>query len=111
MSIQSTITQGLSIPGGYTAPVGDTLTQGYEFKGIISDVDAEKIAAFVWERILENGLQAQEMMRLMLSTQTGLVSGMPGEPIFLSNDGSKTRIRMITDENGNRLKVVVLDGS
>ena len=106
--VNNVITRGF----GSFSNVGDVVTAGFSSgdNNIISDADAAKIASYVWAEILENGKKASTMMRLMLSANTGLVSGMPGEPIFLSNDGSKTRIRMITDENGNRLKVVVLDG-
>ena len=106
--VNAVITRGF----GSFSNVGDVVTAGFSSgdSSIIRDADSAKIANNVWREILENGLRAADMMRLNLSVNTGLVSGLPGEPIFLSNDGSKTRIRMITDENGNRLRVVVLDG-
>jgi len=110
MSVTTYITRGIHS----STTIKDYITRGLSIgdSSIISDADASKIASYVWEHVLEASLEAQEFMRIMLSTTAaGLVSGLPGEPQFLAQDGKKVRVRMITDENGNRLKVLVLDGS
>jgi len=108
LSIATLVTRGF----GSFGTIGDVVTAGYTVGPAGTDCPtASQNAIAVWNETLENGLSAADMMRLMLSVLTGKVSGLPGEPIFLSNDGLKTRVRMITDENGNRLKVIVLDGS
>ena len=95
---------------GSFSNIGDVVTAGYSSgdNDIISDADASKIASYVWEHILEDGNEAQELMRLMVSAMAGLVSGMNNNnPIFKSLDGTKDRITATTDKNGNRTSITL----
>lgn len=68
-------------------------------------------AAQVWQRVIEGGVTAEEMMRIIISGLAGLVSGAgTGTELFKSMDGTKTRIESTVDEDGNRT-AVTLDGS
>jgi len=109
MSIGTITTRGL---GSFTT-IKDYITRGYSIgdTNIISDADASKIAQYVWKEILENSLQAKELMRIIASSAAGKVSGMEGNrPIFLGVDGTQQRITAETDKNGNRTGIT-LDGS
>jgi hypothetical protein len=104
MSIGTLVTRGY----GSFGSIGKVVTAGYSQSNTISitDADANKIAQFVWERILENGYQAQEMMRLFASGVGGLVSGMEANnPVFKGLDTSKNRITAETDKTGNRITI------
>jgi hypothetical protein len=68
-------------------------------------------ATAVWEEVLENSLQAQEIIRLMVSALAGKVSGLDtGSPVFRDLADAKNRISATTDINGNRSSVTI-DGS
>jgi len=112
MSINGTITQGLGISGGLSLPIGDTLTQSYAFgdSSIISDQDAQKIARYVHEYLVEDGFQSQELMRLLVAVCGGLLDKVGNQtPEFKSLDGSKVRLKMATDGTGNRTKRLEID--
>ena len=108
-SINSTITQGLGISGGFEAPVGDTLALGYSFgTANISDADAAKIARYVWDKVLDDGYMAKELMRLFASALGGEASGLDSlAPLYKALDGNKNSITATTDEYGNRTSITL----
>ncbi len=68
-------------------------------------------AGQVWAYVLENGVSAEEMMRVFLSVLAGKVSGAgTGVESFRSNADDKDRVVSVTDSNGNRTAVIV-DGT
>jgi hypothetical protein len=110
MSIESTLTQGLGISGGYSAPIGDMLTQGYAFgdDSIISDADAQKIANYVWAQLLEDGKSAEQLMRGFAAALLAKASGLDGfAPQYRDLADTKDRIDAQTDKYGNRSSVTL----
>jgi len=97
---------------GSFSTVNDVVTAGYASgdSSIISDADAAKIASYVWREVLEDGHQAQEMMRLFAAVLGGLLDKVGNQtPEFKSLDGSKVRLKMATDGTGNRTKRLEID--
>lgn len=69
------------------------------------------IAQAVWQRGVENGMNAESMLRVMLAALAGKTSGIgTTQEQYLSQDGSKPRITADFDAQGNRTNVSV-DGS
>lgn len=67
--------------------------------------------AQVWQYIIENGLSAEEIVRLFLAALTGLSAGGGSSSLtFRDNADSKNRIAATVDGQGNRT-AIVLDGS
>lgn len=65
-------------------------------------------AAQVWQRVIEDGLTAEEMMRVMAAVLASIVEGAgTGTERFKSLDGSKDRVVSTVDEDGNRTAVVI----
>lgn len=68
----------------------------------------------VWQHLIESGLSAQQIQRVLLAIASGKTSGMiPGtacSPEFLGADGSTVRVSGTLDSNGNRTSVVVTPG-
>jgi hypothetical protein len=72
---------------------------------------ANEVAAAVWQRILENGLTAEQITRIMLAALAGTTNGAgTSNEVFKSLNGAKNRISTIFDGAGNRSSVT-LDGS
>jgi len=72
---------------------------------------AAEIAEAVWQRIIESGLTAEQMLRLVAAPLTGTASGVGTETeVYYSRDGSKPRVTATFDAQGNRTSVAV-DGS
>ena len=70
-----------------------------------------QIAAAVWQQVVENGLSAEEIVRLMAAALAGKVSGAgTGTVTFAGLDGLTPRIVGTVDASGNRTAVIV-DGS
>lgn len=64
-----------------------------------------------WQQILENGMSAEEMMRIYLAVLAGKVNGAgTGVEYFRSNADDKDRVISVVDTNGNRTAVIV-DGT
>lgn len=104
--INNLVTRGY----GSFSNIGDVVTAGYSSgdSSIISDADASKIASYVWREILDNGLEAQQLMRLFASALGGEASGLQElAPIYKSLSGSKNRITATTDEFGNRTSITL----
>jgi len=119
-------TVGITIPGGaggrpdlaaFTrlGPAGFGTGHGFDtvtptLPGTLNATDLANIADAVWSRIIEAGLSAEMIQRILLAYAAGNISGGPDAPKFLSVDGSKVRISGTADPLGNRSRTI-LDGS
>ena len=106
MSISTITSRGF----GTFGTIGDVVTAGYSqtVSISISDADAEKIALYVWQKQLENGYQAQELMRLFASALGAKASGLDADtPLYRDLADSKNRITAVTDKNGNRTSITL----
>lgn len=89
------------------------LTYSYNVSGDAgTDLTPEEVALATVQmltgRIIEAGMTADELMKLMASALLGKVSGAgTGTESFRSIDDSKTRIIATVDENGNRTEVLM----
>ena len=81
----------------------------FNLSSIISDADAAKIATYVWNEVLDDGVTAKEMMRLMAAVLLGKATGLPNSPVFRSIGDVKDRVSATTDKNGNRSDVTLDD--
>lgn len=65
---------------------------------------AAAVASAVWALLLEGSFSASDLMRLLASVSAGKVSGFDtGTLVFLSLDGTKTRLIAVDDEDVGRL--------
>jgi hypothetical protein len=65
----------------------------------------------IWEHVIENGLSAEEMLRVFMSVLAGKVSGAgTNTEIFRDLADTKNRVTVTADDFGNRSNVVI-DGS
>ena len=95
---------------GSFGTIGKVVTAGFAQSNAISitDADAEKIANYVWQKVLDNGLQAQQLMRLFASAMGGEASGLDSlAPIYRSLADDKDRITATTDKYGNRTSITL----
>jgi len=109
LSIATLVTRGY----GSFGTIADVVRAGYNSgdSSIISDQDASKIAQFVWKEILDNSLEAQELMRIFASALVGKATGLKdGRPIYRNLADTKARITGVSDKYGNR-EDVTLDGT
>jgi len=67
--------------------------------------DLVNVANAVWDEVLDDGVEAREMMKVISSVLVGKVSGLPNGPQFLSIGGTKVRVSADTDKFGNRTRV------
>lgn len=114
MDMNSVTTSGYSISGGFITSIGDIVTSGYTIASgeiNITDADARKIAQFVWKENLESTVKAKELMRLFASVLGGYSDRFANQtPRFFSPfDETKIRVQYYTDEQGNRIKQLVMD--
>lgn len=64
-----------------------------------------------WSAVIENGMTAEEVLRIVAAALAGKVSGAgTGTETFVGLDGTTNRIVSTVDDNGNRSSVVV-DGT
>lgn len=106
MSIANIVGRGY----GSFGSIGRIVTAGYsqDTTVSISDADAVKIANFVWQKVLDNGLQAQQLMRLLASAAGGEASGLDKlNPVYRSLADDKNRITATTDKYGNRTSITL----
>lgn len=77
----------------------------------LSEADKSSIAQYVGNRVVEHGYSCDELMRIqtaaIVGTSTGVGTYIEG---YNSIDGTKERINVEFDNNGNRIDVI-LDGS
>ena len=86
-------TPGIAI--GYSSTGGVTGSTG---------PDAATIADAVWQRGIEAGFTAEQMMRLLMSFAAGNATSLNGpSPVFKSLDGTKTRLAGIVDGTSRTL--------
>ena len=72
---------------------------------------AAEIAAAVWQRVIENGLTAEQMLRIVAAPLSGTATGIgSATERYYSRDGTKPRVTATFDAAGNRLTVDV-DGT
>ena len=67
--------------------------------------DLVNVANAVWDEVLDDGVEAREMMKVISSVLVGKVLGLPNGPQFLSIGGTKVRVSADTDKFGNRTRV------
>ena len=76
-----------------------------------SSLTAQEVADAVWNKVLEAGLSAGKLVKLMASVLAGKVSGAgTGTETFKGLDGVTDRVVVDVDDSGNRSSVTV-DGS
>lgn len=74
-------------------------------------VDLNALAAAVWQYVIENGLTAENVLRIYGAVLSGKVSGAgTGTEVFTGLDGTTVRVTSTVDGDGNRTTVVV-DGA
>lgn len=81
-----------------------------DLPGTLNATDLRNIAAAVWQYVIEAGLSAEMIQRILLAYAAGNITGGPDRPQIMSIDGSKVRIAGTADEFGNRTRIT-LDGS
>jgi hypothetical protein len=62
----------------------------------------ESIASAVWERIVDAGYTAEEILRIIAAVTAGKSSGGPGSPVFRDLGDTKDRVSGTADADGNR---------
>lgn len=69
------------------------------------------VAEVVWQRIIDAGYTAEQVMKLLgsvnLGKSSGMVAGSPSVPVFKGLDGSTTRVSGLLDADGNRTAVTL----
>lgn len=58
----------------------------------VSELSQDDVTGAVLEAVIEDGLSLKETMRLLLAYAAGDATGLDTNPIFKSQDGSKTRL-------------------
>lgn len=59
-----------------------------------------------WTELIEGGMTAAQLLKLMAAAMAGKVAGAPGGPIEITGvDGSTIRITAVVDSDGNRTSV------
>lgn len=72
---------------------------------------AAEVAAAVWAWVVEAGMPAEGLLRVLLAAMSGTTTGIGGSTeSYKSVDGSKVRITVVFDGSGNRLSTT-LDAS
>lgn len=98
--------------GGVSLLIGNSA--GLIVKTVGSGVTAQDkldIAQATWERALESGLTAEELVRIMTAALSGRSTGTgTTSEQYKSVDGVTTRINATFDANGNRDSVVLNGG-
>lgn len=75
---------------------------------VVSGGAAGLTAAQVWAHVVESGLTAEQIVRVMLAALAGTTGGAGSvNEVFKSVDGSKNRISTTFDGNGNRQSVTL----
>lgn len=88
----------------YTVPVA---AQGISTSGG-SAPTVEQISAAVWQRILENGMSAEAMQRVVLAALVGQTAGIGSTTeIYKAQDGATPRITANFDGSNNRTSVTL----
>ena len=88
----------------YTVPVA---AQGISTSGG-SAPTVEQISAAVWQRILENGMSAEAMQRVVLAALVGQTAGIgSATEIYKAQDGATPRITANFDGSNNRTSVTL----
>jgi hypothetical protein len=91
----------------YTVPVQ---AQGISTSGAAAP-SAAQVADAVWQRAIESGLSAEQLLRIMLAPLAGKADGI-GSPTerYMAQNGTTPRVTTTFDTAGNRT-VVLVDGS
>jgi hypothetical protein len=71
---------------------------------------AAQVADAVWQRAIEAGLTAEQIMRIMLAALAGQSTGVGGPAETYKGQGNENRVVTTFDASGNRL-TVALNGS
>ena len=82
--------QAISTAGGSTGP------------------SASQVADAVWQRLLEGGLSAEQIMRILMAPLAGKASGVgTAQEVYYGADGTTPRLTVQFDQAGNRTSVQV----
>lgn len=96
-----------NVSAQYTVPVQ---AQGISTSGS-SGPSAAQVADAVWQRAIESGLTAEQMLRVMLAPLAGKADGIGSSTErYLAQNGTTPRVTTTFDVAGNRTTVVV-DGT
>lgn len=92
----------------YPATVSSLVNTAVTYQNVVTGTAAtpEEITSAVWAKVLEAGLSAESIVRLMASMLTGKVSGAgTGTEVFRDLADTKDRVVVTVDEAGNRTAV------
>jgi len=112
-----TITGNLFVEGG-GVPVVSTLgtfqvnvnyTVPVQAQAVSTGGSSGATAAQVWQHVIEAGISAEQIVRMLSAALLGNATGLHGNPAFTSIDGSKTRVAG-TIAAGTRT-ITMLDGT
>lgn len=67
----------------------------------------DQISSSVWEKIIEAGYTAEEVLKLIGAVHLGTSAGFPTSPVFKGLDGTTTRVNGSVDGSGNRTSVTL----
>ncbi len=95
-----------SVSVGSTIVAGSLSSAAAPTTCTLDQISIDAVADAVWEKILEDGFSAKEMMRLISSSLAGKVSGAgTGTVTFRSIGDTANRIIADVDDSGNRITV------
>ncbi len=77
--------------------------------GKVTELSQEELAGAVSNLPVEGGLSLVEVLRLLLATAAGDATGLDGNPVFKSADGSKARVA--GTRSGGTRTITVRDGT
>lgn len=119
LSGTGTITADMGALAGLTADLTGTGTLTATMFGtaelsaditVTASVDfptVDQISTAVWDKIIEAGYTAEDVMKLLGSINLGTSSGFPTSPVFKGLDGTTTRVTGTVDTNGNRTAITL----
>lgn len=110
---------GATIAGNMTALAGETADAGTYDRTTDSQeaivgagAGGAPTVEQIWQRDIENGVTAEQMMRLYAAVLAGALDKVGNNtPEFTALDGSTVRLKWATDGTGNRVKRITLDVS
>jgi hypothetical protein len=101
------LAQGISVAGG-SGPSAEEIADAVV--AALPSVDLSGIPAAVWSRVIEDGLSAEQIVRILVAVAAGNATGLEGpNPVFNSLDNSKPRVlaeylagaRTVTSRDGS----------
>jgi hypothetical protein len=117
-AVRSAVESGRSLTYGVRAAVESDLALAYSVRAAVSadlalafNVEAATGgagAAAVWQRVIEDGLSAEEILRVILAAVSGRTTGLgTNTETYLSRDGTRSRLVIDFDGQNNRTSVTL----